>query len=108
MGVLEKFFTPRGLRNFHAAATIGWLLALPLSWLWQDAVPWVVFMSHWANTVGHWSSWQSARVEVNQDQDANVAEVLEAVKRLENRLAAIEGRMAGYRAYPYHPQEYGG
>jgi hypothetical protein len=26
-------------------------------------VPWLVFMSLWANVIGHWSAYQAARAE---------------------------------------------
>jgi hypothetical protein len=58
------------LRAFHKWATIGWsTLGLGLSILWMNWLPWIVFMSLWANVVGHWSAWQSTRVET-QDRDS--------------------------------------
>lgn len=52
------------LRQIHAALTIIWLvLAVPAVVSWRDSVPFLVFVSVYANFVGHWSSWQAARAE---------------------------------------------
>jgi hypothetical protein len=52
------------LRNVHAALTVVWLiLAVPAVLYWRDSVPFLVFVSVYANFVGHWSSWQAARAE---------------------------------------------
>jgi len=40
-----------------------WILLIPLSWAWKDVVPWVVFMSHYAIVVGHWSGEEGAKAE---------------------------------------------
>lgn len=45
-------------------------LVIPSLFWWRESVPWIVFMSVWANVVGHWSSYQAA------------ASQLEASKRL--------------------------
>jgi len=62
--------------RFHATATVAWMaLAVPSVLLWQHSIPWVVFMSVWANVVGHWSSYQAtssqleARKQGNSDDD---------------------------------------
>lgn len=33
----------------------------------QRSIAFLVFVSIYANVMGHWSSWQAARVEVRQD-----------------------------------------
>lgn len=63
------FGRPQFLRAFHAFATVLWLLlAVPAVLLWKQSVPFLVFVSVYANVVGHFSSWQAARVEVKQDE----------------------------------------
>lgn len=52
------------LRHVHAALTAAWLvIAVPAVVWWRDSVPFLVFVSVYANFVGHWSSWQAARAE---------------------------------------------
>lgn len=60
-------FGPKFWRRFHAAMTIIWfLLILPSLTIWRDSVPWVVFMSVWANVGTHFGAWQAARAEVSE------------------------------------------
>lgn len=59
------------MQRLHFIATIGWILAIPVSFYLKESLMWVVFMSHYAIITGHWSSWQAARVEVKQDEGAN-------------------------------------
>ena len=58
--------TPEWARRLHYLAAIAWLLAFPLTiWQgWQHSVAWLVFISLYANVVGHWSSGMAMRVEV--------------------------------------------
>jgi hypothetical protein len=58
------------LKHFHGAATVAWLLfAAPVLLIpgWKESVALLVFISIYANVVGHFSSWQSSRVEKKQD-----------------------------------------
>lgn len=58
------------LRRVHAFLSILWLgLSLPAVLLWRDSVPFLVFVSVYANFVGHWSSWQAARAEDASSSD---------------------------------------
>ena len=53
------------LKRFHGWATVAWAILLVPSLLWwRESVPWLVTISVWANLVGHFSSWQASRVEV--------------------------------------------
>ena len=63
------FGRPRFLRGFHGWMTLAWGLAIPISMVTslKTSLLWIVLMSAWANFVGHFSSWQAARVEVKQD-----------------------------------------
>lgn len=71
------------MRRIHGWASVVWLVAsVPLAIAFGSSVLFVTWLSLYAIVTGHWSSWQSARVEVNQDRDANVAEVLAEVRRL--------------------------
>jgi hypothetical protein len=43
---------------------VAWaLLVVPTLMFWRDSVPFLVFVSLYANFVGHFSSWQAARSE---------------------------------------------
>ena len=42
--------------------TLGsWVTFGPLNW--KDALPWVAFMSLYANVVGHWSGYEAAKAQ---------------------------------------------
>jgi hypothetical protein len=57
------------LRRVHGYATLAWLaLAVPAVLWWRHSVPFLVFVSVYANVTGHWSSWQASRVEVKQEE----------------------------------------
>lgn len=61
---------PVFLRRFHAWMTFAWGAAIPISVLTdlKTSIAWVVLMSAWANFASHFSAWQSARVEVRQEE----------------------------------------
>jgi hypothetical protein len=70
VGTSSIFKNPVFYRRLHAVLTGVWLLAIiPSVTLWRESITWIVFMSVWANVAGHFSSWQAARVEVNQEQE---------------------------------------
>jgi hypothetical protein len=52
----------------HGTLTIFWaVIAIPIMLFIPNAV-WVVnFMSVYTIVIGHWGSWQTTRVEVNQE-----------------------------------------
>jgi type VI protein secretion system component VasK len=73
--VFALFGRPSFLRRFHGTATVIWLfLAIPSVLWWKTSIPYLVFLSVYAAVMGHWSSWQSARVEVRQDEQINGAQ----------------------------------
>lgn len=52
-------------RRFHGVMTIIWIILLIPSMLWwKEALPWIVFMSVWANVGTHFGAWQASRAEV--------------------------------------------
>lgn len=78
------------MRALHGWLAVLWFAgSYPLAVKYGSSVIFVTFLSLYAIVTGHWSSWQSARVEVNQAQDADVAEVLAEVRRLR---AALDSR----------------
>lgn len=74
MRIFALFGRPSFLRTFHGIASIVWLLIglavvfAPFARPLQKSVAFLVFVSIYANLMGHWSSWQAARVEVKQDE----------------------------------------
>lgn len=52
------------LRRLHLFLMVVWaVLVVPTLMFWRDSVPFLVFVSLYANFVGHFSSWQAARSE---------------------------------------------
>lgn len=65
MAKLKKLFAdPKTWVRFHGCMTLVWLclIAPSLIW-WKDSLPWVVFMSVWANLGTHFGAWQGSRAE---------------------------------------------
>ena len=62
---------PVFMRRVNGWLTIFWLLMIPVSILtgWISSVTYVAALSLWALVSGHWSAWQAARVEVNQEPE---------------------------------------
>jgi hypothetical protein len=79
---------PVFMRRVNGWLTIFWLAMIPVSILthWISSVTYVAALSLWALVSGHWSAWQAARVEVNQQEemDAKAQEDVpgEVVERL--------------------------
>ena len=63
------------MRRVNGWLAIAWLLMIPVSIEahWLDKVQYVSALSIWALVSGHWSAWQAARVEVNQQQEMEKA-----------------------------------
>ena len=60
---------PAFMRRFNGWATVIWFaLAIPICIFLKDSVPVLVFISVYANVVGHLSSWQASRVEELQQK----------------------------------------
>lgn len=56
------------LRRFHLAATIAWAGLIPVAIVTslKDSVPFLVSISLWALSAGHWAAFQQARQEERQ------------------------------------------
>lgn len=67
---------PVFMRRVNGWLTIFWLLMIPVSLIthWVTSVVYVSALSLWALVSGHWSAWQAARVEVNQQEEAEKRE----------------------------------
>ena len=82
MKLLDWAKSPHAMRRINGVLTIFWIVVcIPAFALgWVDSVKFVSFLSLWALIASHWAAWQSARVEVRQEEDANVQDVLDVVK----------------------------
>ncbi len=67
---------PVFMRKVNGWLTIFWIVMIPISIVtgWISSVTYVAALSLWALVSGHWSAWQAARVEVNQQQEAEARE----------------------------------
>jgi hypothetical protein len=77
MGVMKSLWAsvqgdPVFMRRVNGWLTMFWLAMIPVSLEtgWVKSVTYVSALSLWALVSGHWSAWQAARVEVNQDIEA--------------------------------------
>jgi hypothetical protein len=62
---------PVFMRRVNGWFVIIWIGMIPLSWMlgWLHSVAYVSALSLWALVSGHWSAWQAARVEVEQERE---------------------------------------
>lgn len=93
MGRFQSLFgRPEMLRAFHGWMTLGWGLLIPITVFTslKASIIWIALMSVWANFVGHFSSWQAARVEVKQDEqiEGAVDAATEAEAKVKTKLAS--------------------
>jgi hypothetical protein len=67
---------PAFMRKINGWLTIFWIVMIPVSIVtgWVSSVTFVACLSLWALVSGHWSAWQAARVEVNQQEEAEKQE----------------------------------
>ncbi|MDP9259167.1 MAG: hypothetical protein M3Q31_21825 [Actinomycetota bacterium] len=77
MGVMKSLWAsvqgnPVFMRRVNGWLTMFWLLMIPVSLEtgWVKSVTYVSALSLWALVSGHWSAWQAAPVEVNQEIEA--------------------------------------
>jgi hypothetical protein len=61
---------PVFMRRVNGWLTMFWLVMIPVSYEigWLKSVVYVSALSLWALVSGHWSAWQAARVEVEQQR----------------------------------------
>jgi len=60
------------MRRLNGWLTIFWVAMIPVSYQfgWLKSVTYVSALSLWALVSGHWSTWQAARVEEAQQEQA--------------------------------------
>jgi len=86
MGAIKSLWAsvqgdPVFMRRVNGWLTIFWLVMIPVSLAtgWVKSVVYVSALSLWALVSGHWSAWQAARVEVNQQNEHIADDVVRAV-----------------------------
>ena len=86
MGAIKSIWAsvqgdPVFMRRLNGWLTIFWLVMIPVSLAtgWVKSVVYVSALSLWALVSGHWSAWQAARVEVNQQNEHIADEVVQEV-----------------------------
>lgn len=62
---------PKFMRHVNGWLTIFWIAMIPIAFVmgWLESVTFVSALSLWALVSGHWSAWQAARVEVEQERE---------------------------------------
>jgi len=67
---------PTFMRRVNGWLTIGWIAMIPVSVItgWIHSVAYISALSLWALVSGHWSAWQAARVEVEQQREISERE----------------------------------
>ncbi|MBT1001940.1 hypothetical protein KIH31_04920 [Paenarthrobacter sp. DKR-5] len=81
---------PVFMRRVNGWLAVFWLVMIPFSLVmgWLNSVVYVSALSLWALVSGHWSAWQAARVEVQQQQDAESREKEDLVSQVVAELLA--------------------
>jgi hypothetical protein len=76
------------MRRVNGYLTIFWIAMIPVSIAthWIDKVTYVAALSLWALVSGHWSAWQAARVEVNQQKEAERQEAEDVAEDVVERV----------------------
>jgi hypothetical protein len=87
----DQLGKPSAMRRVNGWLTVLWIAMIPISYVagWLDSVVYVSALSLWALVSGHWAAWQAARVEVRQADDADVAEVLDELEKIRQRLTML-------------------
>jgi hypothetical protein len=78
------------MRRLNGWLTMFWIAMIPVSLVmgWLSSVTYVSALSLWALVSGHWSTWQAARVEVTQQEQAQEQRENPVEERVVDRLVA--------------------
>ena len=95
MNVLKSLWasvqgSPALMRRINGWLTGFWILMIPVSIAtgWVHSVTYISALSLWALVSGHWSAWQAARVEVNQEREAERREAMDIAGEVVDRIVA--------------------
>lgn len=75
---------PIFMRRVNGWFTIFWIAMIPSAFVmgWLESVVFVSALSLWALVSGHWSAWQAARVEVEQQKEKREDTEEKMIKRI--------------------------
>jgi hypothetical protein len=78
------------MRRLNGFLTIFWIAMIPISYYfgWLNSVTFVSALSLWALVSGHWSTWQAARIEVEQERTKKELEANPIEDRVVQKLIA--------------------
>lgn len=80
-------------RKVNGWLTVIWfILAFPICIFLSKSVPFLVFISVYAVVTGHLSTWQAARVEVQQEKEAERLDQ-DAPKRIEEKVDKLHEKV---------------
>jgi hypothetical protein len=81
---------PVFMRRLNGWLTMFWIAMIPISFAmgWLSSVTYVSALSLWALVSGHWSTWQAARVEVTQQEQAQELRENPVEERIVEKLIA--------------------
>jgi hypothetical protein len=87
---------PKFMRRVNGWLTLFWIAMIPISVVlgWLNSVAYVSALSLWALVSGHWAAWQAARVEVNQEREAQSTEPTPESAAALSRSALAQGALA--------------
>jgi len=79
---------PAFMRKLNGWLTMFWIAMIPVSLIthWISSVTYVAALSLWALVSGHWSAWQAARVEVNQQRESEEREARDNAGEIVGRI----------------------
>jgi hypothetical protein len=79
---------PVFMRRLNGWLTVFWIAMIPVSLItgWVNSVAYVSGLSLWALVSGHWSAWQAARVEVEQQREMQEREANPTEQRVVDEL----------------------
>jgi hypothetical protein len=91
---------PVFMRRVNGFLAVFWVAMIPISYAfgWLNSVTYVSALSLWALVSGHWSTWQAARVEVTQQQEADKLDKNPIEDRVLDKLVAETDIEPSYRA----------
>jgi len=82
------------MRRVNGWFTIFWVAMIPVAFVlgWLKSVVFVSALSLWSLVSGHWSAWQAARVEVEQERQRKEDTEGKMIKRLvkETNLSKVQ------------------
>ncbi len=84
---------PKLMRRVNGWLTLFWVAMIPVSMImgWLSSVVYVSALSLWALVSGHWSAWQAARVEVNQQRAEEEAAQVDLPTEVADQVIARTG-----------------